>query len=186
MKETNKYLKGDKIYLREVRESDVNDEYYNWLNDYEVNKYLETRYIPRSKDNILKFVKQMDGNANEILFAICDISSHIHIGNIKLGPINWIHRFGDISLLIGNKEYWGKGVATEAIKLVTEFGFQVLNLHKVKAGCYESNIGSAEAFKKVGFEIEGRLKKMWKVDSKYYDEILLGLCVEDYKKIDLS
>ena len=39
-----------------------------------------------------------------------------HIGNIKLGPINWIHRYGDISLLIGDKDYWGKGIATEAIR----------------------------------------------------------------------
>jgi RimJ/RimL family protein N-acetyltransferase len=176
------FLTGDTVYLREVRQSDVNDNYYRWMNDPEINQYLETRYFPRSKDNIADFVKSMDGNSNEILFAICDIKSDRHIGNIKIGPINWIHRYADISLLIGEKDFWGKGVATQAIRLVTEFGFNTLNLHKIKAGCYEANGGSAKAFEKVGFQREGLLKKQWIVNGEFQDEILLGLCSEDYSK----
>lgn len=175
------FIEGTSIYLREVRESDVNDNYYSWLNNSEVNQYLETRYYPRSKENILEYVKHMDGLGNEIFFAICDKQSDKHIGNIKLGPINWIHRFCDISLLIGDKSFWGKGIATEAIRLVCEFGFHTLNLHKIKAGCYEQNKGSAKAFEKAGFIKEGLLKNQWIVNGHYYDEIILGLCVEDYK-----
>ncbi len=175
-----KYLESELIFLREVRESDVNDNYYSWLNDPDVNQYLETRYIPRSKANILQFVKNMDGKDNEILFAICIKANDRHIGNIKIGPINWIHRFADISLLIGDKNYWGKGIATHAIKLITDFGFNTLNLHKLRAGCYENNIGSKKAFIKVGYKEEGVLKKQWILKGQYQDEILLGLCAEDY------
>lgn len=174
------YLEGSSIYLREVNENDVTEEYYNWLNDKEVNQFLETRYHPQSKANILNFVKKMDGQQNEIFLAICDKLTHKHIGNIKLGPINWIHRFGDISLLIGDKEYWGKGIATEAIRLMTEFGFNTLNLHKIKAGCYEKNIGSLKAFLKVGFTQEGILKKQWIVNGSFQNSIILGICYEDY------
>ena len=178
-----KFLEGINIYLREVNETDVTDNYYNWINDPEINQYLETRYFPRSKTNILDYVKHMDGLSNEVFFAICDKATNKHIGNIKLGPINWIHRYGDISLLIGEKDYWGKGLATEAIRLVTEFGFYTLNLHKIKAGCYENNHGSAKAFEKVGFVREGLLKKQWMVNGSLQDEILLGICFEDYKPI---
>jgi len=177
----NKFIEGNKVYLREVNESDVTDNYYNWINDPEINQYLETRYLPRSKNNILEHVKHLDGLSNEIFFAICDKATDKHIGNIKLGPINWIHRYGDISLLIGDKDYWGKGIATEAIRLVTGFGFYTLNLHKIKAGCYAQNLGSAKAFEKVGFVREGLLIKQWMVKGEYQDEILLGLCFEDYK-----
>lgn len=171
----NKFLAGEKIYLREVREDDVNSEYYSWINDPEINQYLETRFLPRSKKDILNHVNKLDANPNEIFFAICDIKNDKHIGNIKLGPINWYHRKGDISLLIGNREYWGKGVATEAIKLVIKFGFDTLNLHKLNAGYYEQNIGSARAFEKCGFVVEGRFKDDVFLDGKYWDSIRVGL-----------
>lgn len=176
-----KFLEGSAIYLREVRESDVTEDYYNWINDSEVNQYLETRYFPRSKSNILNFVKALDGSKDEILLAICDKASDKYIGNIKLGPINWVHRYADISLLIGDKDYWGKGLATEAIHLVTGFAFNTLNLHKLKAGCYADNAGSKKAFEKVGFVKEGHLKNMWIVNRGYQDWIILGLCAEDYQ-----
>lgn len=177
-----KFVAGKGIYLREVRESDVNEQYYNWINDPEINQFLETRYHPRSLENIKGFVKSMDGRGDEILFAICDTATDKHIGNIKLGPINWVHRYGDISLLVGDKAYWGKGIATEAIRLVTEFAFYTLNLHKVKAGCYAQNTGSRKAFEKVGFELEGVLKKQWILNGQFMDQLYLGLCVEDYKR----
>lgn len=178
------FIEGKQIYLREVRISDVNENYYRWLNDSEVNRYLETRYIPRSIQNIREFVEKMDGNPDEIFLAICLKENDLHIGNIKLGPINWIHRFADISLLIGEKAYWGKGIATEAIMAVTRFAFDVLNLNKLQAGCYSKNIGSAKAFIKTGFTQEGVLKNHWIVSGEYQDEIILGLCGSEWRKND--
>jgi len=171
----NKFLTGEKIYLREVREEDVNDEYYSWINDSEINQFLETKFFPRSKKDILHHVNKLDGNPNEIFFAICDIKNDKHIGNIKLGPINWYHRKGDISLLIGDKNYWGKGVATESIKLVVKFGFEVLNLHKLNAGYYSKNIGSAKAFEKCGFVVEGHFKSEVYCNGEYQDSYRVGL-----------
>lgn len=176
----NKYSEGKIIYLREVRESDVNDEYYNWLNDPEINQFLETRFYPRSKNDILNYVRKMDGNPDEIFFAIYFKENDKHIGNIKLGPINWIHRRGDISLVIGNKEYWGKGFATEAIGLVIDFAFNVLNLHKLCAGYYESNIGSAKAFAKCGFTLEGRYPKHSFLNGEFVTGIRTGLINKNY------
>ena len=97
----NHFIEGDRIYLREVRSEDVTEHYYGWLNDPDINKYLETRYVPRSKSNIQSFVQKLDGRTDEIFLAICLKKSKEHIGNIKLGPINSVHRYADISLLIG-------------------------------------------------------------------------------------
>ena len=168
------FLESGLIYLREVRLSDVNETYYNWINDPNINQFLETRFLPRSLQNIEQFVRSMDGKNDEILFAICIKENDIHIGNIKLGPINWIHRFADISLLIGDKNYWGKGIATEAIKLISSFGFNELNLHKLKAGCYVDNKGSEKAFVKAGYFIEGTLKQHFFFKGNYRDTTLLA------------
>jgi len=176
------FIEGEQIYLREVRTSDVGEQYYRWLNDPEVTRYLETRYIPRSLQNIREFVERMDGNQDEIFLAICLKEDDRHIGNIKLGPINWIHRFGDVSLLIGEKGCWGKGVGTEAIRVLTAFAFDVLNLNKLRAGCYGDNTASARAFMKAGFVQEGVLKGQWQTEGRLQDELLFGLCREDWNQ----
>lgn len=173
-------IKGKRIYLREVRVSDVNEKYYRWLNDPEVSRYLETRFVSQSMENILEFVKSKSGSPNEPFFAICLKEDNNHIGNIKLGPINWNHRNADVSLIIGEKNCWGKGYATEAIKLVTSYAFHELNINKLKAGCYAENLGSARAFKKCGYRQEGLLKGHVFNNGKETDLILLGVRKADF------
>lgn len=180
--EYSPFISGERVYLREVRISDVNDQYYKWLNDPEINQYLEIRFVPRSLENIEKFVKRMDGKTNEPFFAICLHEDNRHVGNIKIGPINWQHRCADISLFIGDKSVWGKGIASEAIKLVTDFGFRTLNLNKIKAGCYEGNLGSAKAFEKCGYVREGLLREQFISEGQKIDMIVLGITASDYWK----
>jgi RimJ/RimL family protein N-acetyltransferase len=174
------YLSSERIYLREVRLSDVNERYYSWLNDPEIYQFLETRFVPRSLDNIADFVKRMDAKENEPFMAICLKENDLHIGNIKLGPINWHHRNADISLFIGDKNYWGKGLATEAIQVVTDYAFHMLNLNKIKAGCHATNLGSMKAFEKCGYLQEGLLRSHGMSNGVLYDAVLLGITAQDY------
>ena len=97
-----------------------------------------------------------------------------HIGNIKVGGINHYHRYADIGFLIGEKNYWGKGFATEAIALATDFAFNTLKLHKVWGGLYSPNIGSLRAFQKNGYEQEGIKKSQYLLNGVYYDDIMFG------------
>ena len=60
---------------------------------------------------------------------------------------------------IGEKDCWGKGLATDAIGLVAQFAFDVLGLYKLNAGTYAGNVGSQKALEKNGFVREGVLKK---------------------------
>jgi RimJ/RimL family protein N-acetyltransferase len=97
----------------------------------------------------------------------------IHVGNIKLGNINWTHSYGDIGLIIGQKDYFGLGIATESISLVTEFAFRHLGLHKVWCGIYKPNIGSIKAFQKAGFEIYAEEPCKCLFEGKYVNCIYL-------------
>jgi [ribosomal protein S5]-alanine N-acetyltransferase len=171
---------GSRIHLREVRLSDVNERYYRWMNDPEVNRYLETRFVPQSLESIGEFVRHMTGKSDEPFFAICTNEGSEHIGNIKIGPINFRHRSADISLLIGEKSFWGKGYASEAISLVTKFGFEVINLNKLEAGCYEENEGSARAFEKCGYIREGLLRGHLLLNGRETNCVRLGLRASDY------
>jgi RimJ/RimL family protein N-acetyltransferase len=174
------FLEGERVYLREVRHDDVDEACHRWLNDPEVNRYLETRYLPQSFDSIRRYVQAMDGKRDEIFLAVCLKKGRGQIGNVKLGPINWIHGFGDISVVIGDKDCWGKGVDSEALALVTAYAFETLNLRKLQAGCYGDDEERAKAFEKVGYQREGVLRGLWRAGGKSIDQILLGLLSEEY------
>ena len=169
------FIQGDRLHLREVRPSDVNENYYRWMNDPEVICYLESRFYPNSTDALRDYVNQKIGDRDNVFLAIVLKEGERHIGNIKLGPINWIHRFADVGLLIGEKDCWSKGYATEAIRLVVDYAFGTLNLHKLTAGCYDVNTGSVRAFLKAGFTQEGIRKSHFYYNGRYLDEILLGI-----------
>lgn len=173
--ELHPFLEGERICLRELRLSDVNANYYRWMNDTEVIRYLECRFATNSMDAIKDFVDKILKDRDSIFLAIVLKNSNRHIGNIKIGPINRIHRFADVGLLIGERDCWGKGYATEALRLVKHYAFKELNLHKLTAGCYEVNKGSEKAFKKAGFTVEGIRKKHRYCDRVYVDTIIFGL-----------
>lgn len=168
------FIEGTRIFLREVRAEDVNEGYYQWMNDDDVTRYTESRFYPYSKEQLCNYVTALDGRTDSVFLAIVEKSSQQHIGNIKLGNINWIHRRADIGIIIGDKQYWGKGYGSEAICLLSDYAFQKLNLHKVWAGCYIDNIASIKAFEKAGFEREGVQKRHVFYAGKYVDVVLMG------------
>ena len=166
-------LKGEKIFLRRLTEDDATQEYVDWMNDPEINQYLESRFYTQTIESTKDFIRSVT-NDNNYQFGIFDNESGKHIGNIKLGSINHIHKYGDIGFLIGDKSFWGKGIATEAIRLVTDFAFNNLGLHKVWGGAYAPNIGSKKAFLKNGFEVEGNKKSLCLCHGEYVDALLFG------------
>ncbi len=173
-------LESDTFYLRNISLDDCNENYLSWMNDYEINKYLESRFTIHSIDSLKDFVNSMNNSDNNILFAIIDKSSDKHIGNIKLGNIHPVHKYADIGLIIGDKNYWRKGIATKSINLVSEYAFNDLNLRKVLAGVYKNNIGSIRAFEKCGFKKAYVKKDTYFFEGSYIDAIVFELYNENF------
>lgn len=158
-------LRGEKVLLRSLEKADVKQPYLRWLNDREVNKFLEIRFAPpASIDELEAFVNRMNESPNELLLGIFTAEQQQHIGNIKLGPIVFSHLRAVIGIVIGEKDFWGKGLATEAIELLSNYAVTTLGLKRIYAGCYESNVGSRKAFEKAGFTVEAKLMDFWEND----------------------
>ena len=164
------FISGEIINLRALCIDDANSDYLQWMNDYDVVKYTESRFYPCTIEALKNYIINAN-NSNNISFAIVDKKNQKHVGNIKIGNINWIHRYCDIGLIIGEKDYWGKGIATEAILLATRYAFEVLNLRKVYAGIYEPNIGSLKAFIKAGYNQISTHKDKYYFEGKYINSI---------------
>src|SRR5688572_28708640 len=116
---SNDYLlEGPQVGLRELRESDASDAYASWLNDPVVNQYLETRSV--ALPELRNYIRAKAESPTALLFGIFWKENGKHIGNVKLEPIDRDKGEATMGILIGDKDYWGKGVATETTNLVSD------------------------------------------------------------------
>lgn len=166
-------LKSERLYFRMLKIKDVKTNYKDWLADSHINKYLEVRHSVPNTRKLKQYVRQINKSIDNLLLGIF-LDKNVHIGNIKLGPIDWKNKRGTIGLLIGDKNSWNKGYATEAIRTVTEYSLKVLRLKRIEASFYEGNIASFKAFIKAGYKEEARLKKYWYADERFVDAILVA------------
>ena len=84
-----KNLKANSIELRPLSENDYSDEYLMWLENEEINRYLETRWEEQTEQKIRSFLRSMESSENNILYGM--ILDQKHIGNIKIGPVSYTH-----------------------------------------------------------------------------------------------
>jgi RimJ/RimL family protein N-acetyltransferase len=153
---------------------DISNKYLDWLKDPEVNRYLESRHQEQNLQTIDNYVHFMIESSDNYLMKITFVETGEHIGNLRIGPINSLYRVSPIGIIIGEKKYWGKGLAAETISEATDFAFNDLRLEKVTAGCYASNVGSQKSFEKAGFEIEGVLKSHVRLGVNREDLLLMA------------
>jgi RimJ/RimL family protein N-acetyltransferase len=168
-------IRTPRLIIKSLQVDDITNNYIEWLNDVEVNKYLETRFQMQNYQSCLDFVNRIHKDEREELFGIFTNNNNEHIGNCKLGFISKLHHTAEISFFIGNKIFWGEGYATEVVSHVVQYGFEHLGLVKITAGCYESNKGSKKVLLKAGFEVEGFRKKQVMLGNQREGVYILGV-----------
>lgn len=171
---------GDLTTLRLVTMEDCSERYAAWLADPEVNRYLETRFRPQPLGAVRDFVAGLLTDPASYLFAICDRTDDRHVGNIKVGPIHPEHRHADISFFIGERDRWGRGLAADAIRSITQIGFERLGLHRLQAGAYSGNEGSRRALLKAGYQEEGRFRRQLLGPEGWEDHLWFALLREEW------
>lgn len=171
---------GTLLMLRPLLPDDVGEAYVGWLNDLETVRYTEARHAVHTVESVRDFVAACHGRKDTHLLGIFEQANGLHVGNIKLGPVNMIHLCASVGLIIGEKTRWHLGYATEAIALASRYAFEELKLHKLTAGIVRGNEASLRAFRKSGFVEEGVRRKQNLFDGVWHDEIIVGLLAEDW------
>ena len=138
------------------RTEDVTDDYVGWLNDPAVRLYTEIAGA-ETIASVRRYVDDTNAAKDAAMWRIVTTHSG-YVGNIRLSHIRWRHRRAEVAILIGRRDQWGKGIATEAIRLVTQFAWNRLDLHKLTAGIVAPNVGSRRAFEKAGYTLEAVLR----------------------------
>lgn len=166
--------RDDRVELFLLEPELVDDEYVAWLNDPVVNRYLESRFARHDLASTRSFVRNALEDPGVLFLGIRSRASGRHVGNIKLGPIDRRHGLGEIGIMVGARDAWGKGIASAAIECMATIAGGELGLRKLTAGCYGTNTGSARAFEKAGFAVEGRRPAHFLLDGKPEDLLLLA------------
>lgn len=176
-------LAGKRVYLRPLCRKDINKKYLSWLKDKEVTKYMEIRNLPDTLKDLEVYYKNIVKSRADMIFAIVTKRKNLHIGNIKIGGINWFHRYGNVGIMIGEKKYWGKGYGTQACRLLLGYVFNRLNLNKVTLGIYGTHKSAIAAYRKAGFKVEGKIKNLLNFRGKYTDKIIMGISKSEFNKL---
>ena len=160
---------SDTVSLRPLTESDITGRYLSWFRDERVTRYLEAKNLTRQEaiDHLRRGIESGDW----FLYAIC--VDGLHIGNLKIGPIDRRHGLADLVTIIGDPDYWGRGYATEAVRQGVALAWS-LGIRKLAAGIWSDNIGSVKAYTRAGFTIEATLRDHYLLNGKPQDRVCVS------------
>lgn len=166
-------LNNNSVTLRKLTLKDV-DTLAHLGNNINIFRFTSDSFpYPYTKEKAVEFIKKAIKGENEVIFAIEWNGNYV--GNTGLHFRTGLERKSvEIGYFIG-EEYWGNGIATEAVKLICEYGFEHLDINRIIAGVFAHNEGSKRVLEKCGFELEGVMKKALFKMGDFYDNFRYAL-----------
>jgi aryl-alcohol dehydrogenase-like predicted oxidoreductase/RimJ/RimL family protein N-acetyltransferase len=143
-------IESDRLHLEPISLKFLTKKYLDWLNDKEVNKYLESggNY---EFDSLKTYILNHQNNKT-LFWAISIKSSKQHIGNIKIDPVDINNKSAELGIMIGDKNEWGKGYAFEAINAVEDYCLHSLKINTITLGLKRSNKNAFNLYRKLGYQ----------------------------------
>ena len=179
------YLSGKLINLREITMDDTTT-IVN-LMDYEIAKFLYEVPYPYRIDDALNFIKSSYNDfklCKAITFGIeyknIIESKLLLVGTIGIKDIDYINKKTNIGYWIG-KQYHGKGIATECIKLVVNYAFDVLKLKEISAYVFPDNNSSIRVLEKNGFVKTKEIKEYHPLSNRYRNSLIYTIINKNNK-----
>lgn len=158
------YLRGDGLTLRTIEEDDL-EFLRDTINDPDVRHHLPNRvpYTLAQEEEYFENVVCDDENVQLLVCADGD-----RVGTIGLHPADSVSGTGELGIFLA-KAHWGRGLGTEASRVMTEYAFAERRLHRVTARVLEGNHGSRQIWEKLGFRHEATLRDADFIDGEYVD-----------------
>ena len=177
-----KSINGNKINLEPFSKDLLSNKYLDWMNDKDT-----TRFIGKAKDNISLndlniFAESMIDSDFDYFFAIIHKEKQCHIGNVRLGPIDFNFMKSNFGILIGDKSFHGYGVATEVLELIKHFGFNYLHLEQIHFPVVKEHTAAMRLYAKTKFICLGEMNKTFDKNGKSWKLVEWTMSNLDYKK----
>jgi RimJ/RimL family protein N-acetyltransferase len=148
-----------------------------WLNDPEVTNLLKVFEGVTRDQEVAFFERVARSRDTDFHWALLNENDR-HIGFVGLHQINWRARSAVGGLLIGERNVWNQGYATDAIRTRSRFAFEQLGLHRISG--HTINPAMRRVYEKCGYRHEGTARKRRWRNGRWYDEELYAILEEDY------
>ncbi|MFA5991211.1 MAG: GNAT family protein [Candidatus Doudnabacteria bacterium] len=173
-------LKGQKVTLRPVRLSDA-ERFVKWFSDPEVNKFMSYRNFTLAFER--RYIKyKLKFKPKDNLHFCIDTKEGVHIGSCSLESISNIHKRATFGIIIGEKKYWNQGLGSEAARIILDYGFTKLKLHRIDLDVYAYNPRAIKVYKRLGFKVEGKKREHAFWNKKFYDAYQMSILDREWKK----
>jgi len=170
-------LKGKRIYIENIIDKVKPETIQHYLNDIEQSRFMHAVPYPYTKEDAESYFRYLEAvRDDETVYelAIFDIEEDTFIGVISLRNIDFDYENAELGYWLV-KDFWKKGYTGEAAKLVIEYAFGKLDLYRIYATLEKDNAASLALLVRLGFEVEGLLKKSAKNKGKFVDRYICGL-----------
>lgn len=170
-------IEGENIVLGPLRKEDTGL-HYKWSNDLLVKRALGSMHPVTYEEQLQKYTECIQDKSS-VYFTIFTKDTMQPIGMSYLRDIR--NRNADFGILIGEREFQGKGIGTEATKLTLDYGFTILGLHNIMLAVYAFNVAGLKAYTKAGFREIGRRREVKWVDGRYWDDIYMDCLATEFE-----
>jgi len=167
--------------MRKLKKSDASVRYISWLRDNETKKYISAAKEARTLEDLERYISSKSTKPDVLFLGIFEKNTGTHIGNIKYEPIDSRLGYAVMGILIGDKDFRGKGVAVEVIAGTAEWLRAKRGVRWVLLGVNKENIPAIRAYEKLGFSIanfpylpapsESALYMVWDLSKLVDDEL---------------
>jgi ribosomal-protein-alanine N-acetyltransferase len=178
------FLPGQNIYLRPLGEQDLGPRYLGWLNDEEVCRYNSHAIFPNTESRMRDYLRWAQETREAVILAIIWRETQTHIGNISLLDIEWIGRSANFAILIGDTDYWQKGVGSDAGLILVRYAFERLNLHRVYCATSADNLGMQGLARRLGMRMEGTRRQAAYKMGRYLDIVEFGVLRPEFEELE--
>lgn len=180
-------LASNRVRLRPHVASDAAD-HVRWRNDAEVALWAtagDIRFWLVTAGSVDRWfadkLPEMDPTSDGV-FAI-DLLDGRHIGMADYRNVDSVARSATVGITIGEKDVWGQGYGSEALRLLVGHLFDHLNLHRVQLDTWSGNARAMRAFARIGFKEEGRLREAVWGPGRYFDSVVMGLLRSEWEQL---
>ncbi|MFE4573088.1 GNAT family N-acetyltransferase [Paenibacillus chitinolyticus] len=172
-----------RVSFRKMTEEDA-AVYHTWRNDMEVMRTTNPSLDLFTYAETRQFVEQVIlGSDTSKSYMILDKLSERPIGITSLIQLDYKNRSAECILDIGEKEFWGKGYGTESLRLLLNYAFLELNLHRVSLRVFAFNDKAVALYEKIGFKREGFSRQAVFREGQWHDILHMGILQEEYKPV---
>jgi len=160
-------LLGKAVWLRPFEPGDLNDVYVDWLNDPQVMRFSNQRFIRHSRESCTRQLAGFKGSPN-LVFSLRLQSDDRAIGTMTAYR-SIHHGTADVAILVGDTSVWGQGHGQDAWNTLTDWLVERPGMRKVTAGTLACNQGMRRLAERSGMQLEGARRAQELVDGRPWD-----------------